>query len=241
MPLVKKEKPIAYDAYEKFADAYAAMIDTKPHNAYLERPATLSLLPDVEGKCVLDAGCGPGVYSDWLVEHGAEVVAIDVSPRMVELARERLGGSVDIRIHDLREPIDFLNDASMDLVLASLVMDYVENWVPIFMEFNRVLVGDGVFVFSMEHPFTKSLYFQSENYFKTERVEWLWRGFGMPVLMPSYRRPLEAMVEPLSQSCFVVERILEPRPTHEFKEREPEDYERLCKQPSFICIRAKKR
>lgn len=239
--MVKKEKPIAYDAYEKFADAYAAMIDTKPHNAYLERPATLSLLPDVKGKHVLDAGCGPGVYSDWLVEHGAEVVAIDVSPRMVELARERLGRSVDVRIHDLREPIDFLDDSSMDLVLASLVMDYIENWVPIFMEFNRVLVEDGVFVFSMEHPFTKSLYHQSENYFKTERVEWLWRGFGMPVLMPSYRRPLEAMVEPLSQSCFVVERILEPRPTHEFKEREPEDYERLCKQPSFICIRTKKR
>ncbi|WP_279387450.1 hypothetical protein [Rubrobacter taiwanensis] len=29
-----------------------------------ERPATLSLLPDVAGKRVLDAGCGPGVYSE---------------------------------------------------------------------------------------------------------------------------------------------------------------------------------
>ncbi len=44
-------------AYEKLADAYARMIDTKPHNAYLERPATLSLLPNVEGKRVLDAEC----------------------------------------------------------------------------------------------------------------------------------------------------------------------------------------
>lgn len=65
-----KDKHIAFDAYEKLADAYAAMVDTKPHNAYLERPATLSLLPNVKGKRVLDAGCGPGVYSEWLVKHG---------------------------------------------------------------------------------------------------------------------------------------------------------------------------
>jgi hypothetical protein len=52
----EKKKFIAYDAYERLADTYAEMIDTKPHNAYLERPATLSLLPDVKGKRVLDAG-----------------------------------------------------------------------------------------------------------------------------------------------------------------------------------------
>lgn len=38
----EEKKPIALDAYEKLADAYAEMIETKPHNAYLERPATLS-------------------------------------------------------------------------------------------------------------------------------------------------------------------------------------------------------
>lgn len=60
----KKKRFIAYEAYERLADAYAEMIDAKPHNAYLERPATLSLLPDVEGKRVLDAGCGTGTYSE---------------------------------------------------------------------------------------------------------------------------------------------------------------------------------
>ena len=75
------QKPIALDAYETLAESYAARVDTKPHNAYYERPATLSLLPQVKGKRVLDAGCGPGVYAEWLVEHGAEVVAFDVSTR----------------------------------------------------------------------------------------------------------------------------------------------------------------
>lgn len=57
------EKPIALDAYEALAERYAALVDSKAENAYCERPATLSLLPDIEGKRVLDAGCGPGSYS----------------------------------------------------------------------------------------------------------------------------------------------------------------------------------
>ncbi|HET91353.1 MAG TPA: class I SAM-dependent methyltransferase, partial [Chloroflexi bacterium] len=68
-------EPIAQEAYNSMAEAYAARVDTKPHNAYYERPATLSLLPDIRGKRVLDAGCGPGVYAEWLAESGAEVVA----------------------------------------------------------------------------------------------------------------------------------------------------------------------
>ena len=52
------DKPIALDPYETLAEAYASVADTKPHNAYYERPATLSLLPDVNGKRVLDAAWG---------------------------------------------------------------------------------------------------------------------------------------------------------------------------------------
>jgi len=43
------EKPISLDAYNTLAASYASLVDTKPHNAYYERPATLSLLPDVAG------------------------------------------------------------------------------------------------------------------------------------------------------------------------------------------------
>jgi len=235
----KRERFIAHDAYEALADAYAEQIDTKPHNAYLERPATLSLLPDVDGKRVLDAGCGPGVYSEWLVGHGAEVLAVDASPRMVEHARNRLGDTVEVRLHDLREPLGFLKSDSVDLVLAPLVMDYIEDWVPVFREFRRVLRDDGVFVFSVGHPALDYVLKDGvEDYFRVERVEMWWRTWGEPVLVPSYRRPLEAMTEPLHEAGFLIERLLEPQPTLEYKEADPEGYEEVSKRPSFICIKA---
>ena len=62
---------------KELAEAYSAKVETKAHNALYERPATLSLLPPVKGKRVLDAGCGPGVTAQWLVDRGAEVVGFD--------------------------------------------------------------------------------------------------------------------------------------------------------------------
>lgn len=35
---------------DELADAYAAQADTKPHNAYYERPATMSLIDEIDGK-----------------------------------------------------------------------------------------------------------------------------------------------------------------------------------------------
>ena len=87
----KKTRFIAYEAYEKLADAYAEQIDTMPHNAYLERPATISLLSEVNGKIVLDAGCGPGSLAEWLLDQGATVIGVDASPSMVKHAHKRVG------------------------------------------------------------------------------------------------------------------------------------------------------
>jgi len=55
------------------------------------RNTLLSWLPqDLHGKRVLDAGCGTGAFAVEAARRGAEVVAIDLSPTLVNLARERL-------------------------------------------------------------------------------------------------------------------------------------------------------
>lgn len=235
------KEPIAQAAYDALAERYAALVDTKPHNAYYERPATLSLLPDVRGRRVLDAGCGPGTYADWLANQGAEVVAFDANPTMVRLARERLGDRAQVLRADLEQPLSFLTDATFDVVVSPLVMDYVEDWAAAFAEFYRVLKAGGHLVFSMEHPYAKfDDHRETSNYFRVELVEYQWTGFGVPVRVPSYRRPLSAVIEPLLAAGFVLERLLEPLPTEEFREKEPEEYEELIRRPGFMCVRARK-
>jgi len=235
------DDPIALDAYETLAEAYASVIDTKPHNAYYERPATLSLLPEVGGMRVLDAACGPGVYAEWLVSRGAEVVGVDVSPKMVELARRRLGPTVNVYHADLTRPLTFLDGESFDIVLSPLTMNYIKDWQPVFREFHRLLRPGGYFVFSVTHPSFDYVYFKSSNYFETELVCSEWRGFEtVTVNMPTFRRSLEATLNPIMEAGFRLEKILEPRPTDEFKKADPRDYEKLLAQPIFLCIRARK-
>ena len=241
---MRKQEPIALKGYEKLAERYAAMIDTKPHNAYYERPATLSLLPSVRGKRLLDAGCGPGAYAKILVRRGARVVGVDVSPKMLRLARERVGDKVELHLADLTKPMRFLRSKSFDIVISPLVIPYIRNLRRLFKEFYRVLKSPGILVFSDGHPFGDYLFFKkrrkAKNYFDTEVVGCTWSGFGVPVYIAGYRRPLNALLNPLIEAGFIIDRVVEPLPTEEFKKADPRNYRKLMRMPAFVSIRARK-
>jgi ubiquinone/menaquinone biosynthesis C-methylase UbiE len=234
------DDPIALKAYEQLAEAYDALIDTKPHNAYYERPATLSLLPEVKGKQVLDAGCGPGAYAEWLLSQGAHVVAFDVSPKMLRLAKRRLQGKAHLLQADLAQPLYFLDDASFDIVLSALALDYVKDWALVFGEFHRLLCAGGHLVFSIQHPCAEYTKRAMGNYFEVELVEYEWTGFGTPVVVPCYRRSMQDLINPLLGSGFQLEHFLEPLPTESFRSLDPQGFEQLSTRPGFLCIRARK-
>jgi len=235
-----KDRFIAYEAYRKLAERYAEIIDVKPHNAEYERPGLLRLMPSVYGKYVLDAGCGSGSLTQWLLDHGAEVMGLDASPHMMAQAHKRVQGKADLRLHDLRDPLDFIGDDSIDLVVSSLVMHYIDDVEPVFREFHRVLKPGGLFVFSIEHPFTGFVYRPSDSYYDVKVVTYDWTGFtDEPVPVPGYRRPLEGYTEALASAGFYIERLTEPVPTERFKDELPESYERHMAHPLFMVIRSR--
>lgn len=76
------------------------------------RATLLDWLPgDLRGRRLLDAGCGTGALAVEAARRGATVTAVDLSPRLVELARERLPsdlgeGSVEFRVGDMLAATD---------------------------------------------------------------------------------------------------------------------------------------
>lgn len=225
-------------AYEALAERYNELIDHKPHNAYYDRPNTLELLAEVEGKSILDAACGPGKYAEILSAQGASVTGFDFSPKMVALAKERNPGRGDFFVHDLAMPFTMLVNASFDTVLCALAMHYVQDWTPTIREFHRVLKPGGTLVLSIEHPFFEYNYFKSINYFQVEHVKCTWGGFGKPVEVNSFRRPLGECLTPLTDNGFYIDRIVEPRPVKEFERHDPKHFRELNGFPAFMCIRA---
>ena len=120
-----------------------------------------------------------------------------------------------------------------------LVLNYIEDWRPLFGEFARVMRSGGVLVFSIQHPFFDYLYFKTGNYFATEQVGSEWKGFpGIRVFVPCFRRPLEDVLNPLIEAGFRIDRILEPKVTEELRLADPRHYEELTREPAFMCIRA---
>ena len=234
------QEPTVLGAYTQLADAYAAITPTKSWNAYYEWPATRSLLPELAGKRVLDAGCGPGHYAKWMIEQGAQVVGIDLTPRMLELARAQLGKDVELHQADLNEPLPFLDDDSFDVVLSALVCDYIRDWRRLFKEYHRVLRPGGAFVFSSQHPMMEFVHHPVGSYFDTHYTSCKWRGFGEAIDMPYYQRSLSEMINSVLEAGFFLERVLEPLPTDDFRRVDPKDYEKLMNEPGFICFRARK-
>lgn len=242
------EKTLGEQNYEAFARRYAEYALNKPYNAYYDRPAVLSQLPDLQGKRVLDAGCGPGIYAELLLERGADLVAFDVTPEFVKITQEKVGDRATVVHGNLLEPLDFAADAEFDVVVCPLVLDYIEDWEPTFREFQRVLKTGGVLVFSAGHPQADWEWVKRRqpdrdwHYFDVEQFSMEWGGFGDPKpLITSYRRPLGAMVNPLIAAGLTLDHVLENQPTEAFKVERPERYEKLIREPGFITIRAIKR
>jgi SAM-dependent methyltransferase len=88
---------------------------------------------------VLEVGCGWGELAAWIArDTGAEVVAVDLSPRMVELARSH---GVDTRIGDVQE-LRFA-DASFDVAVAAWMLYHVPDLDRGLAELARVLRPGG--------------------------------------------------------------------------------------------------
>jgi SAM-dependent methyltransferase len=198
----------------------------------------LALLPAVDKLDVLDAGCGHGWYADWLERHGARVVAVDRSAAMVALAQQRLAGRARVILGDVSNLRGVLADQSFDLVLSSLVLHYEADLAAAFAETARLLRAGGTLVFSTHHPVHDQQSILDPGYLRAELIEEQWGWLGEK--MRYYRRPLRDLTEPLAAAGFVIERICEPTPGEKLKLQDPTGYDRLCRLPVFIFVRARK-
>lgn len=235
---------IGRTAYAGFAERYAEIAVSKPHNALYERPATRHLLGSVRGLHVLDAGCGPGINSAWLAEQGATVHGIDVTPEMIALARKRCEGlAATFDVQDLGAPFATLADHRFDAIVSALALDHVEDLGPAFREFARVAKPGAMLVWSMAHPMRDWLDERTRRnrpYFDVTRFGMYWSGFGEPKpYVESYRRPLAHILNAAADAGWQLERMVEPLPLPEMAAVDPRLYRELSQAPAFLCLRAR--
>ena len=144
---VRSDVAEAYDRWSRrYDDDHNA---TRDLDARVVRQSPLHLA----GARVLELGCGTGKNSHWLATQSRELVALDFSPGMLDVARRRVRAAhVRFVEHDITRPWP-VDPASFDVVLGNLVLEHVRDLLPIYAEAARALRSGGQLFFCELHPY----------------------------------------------------------------------------------------
>lgn len=238
----------------EFFEGYKALRETDDNlNVLLEQPAMRKLLPDVKGKRVLDIGCGAGGNCLDFVNRGAEnVTGIDLSEKMLELARENCSHE---KITYLRISMSELSelpkpDGGFGLVYSSLAVHYAEDFPRLMREIYALTERGGTLLFSQEHPVMTAT--EGEGHWNYDengnKISYTFsdyqRGGKRTVKwfvdsVEKYHRTFSEVINAVIAAGFTIEEICEPVPDEYALQKRPSLSSEFIKS-NFLIVKAKK-
>lgn len=141
------------------------------------RETLLSWLPDdLQGRRILDAGCGTGALAVEAARRGADVVAIDLSPKLVEIARQRMPesfthGSLDFRSGDMLD--DKLGNFDHVVAMDSIIHYETKDAVNALSRLAERTSTSIAFTFAPRTPLLAVLISVGRLLPRTNRAPWL--------------------------------------------------------------------
>jgi ubiquinone/menaquinone biosynthesis C-methylase UbiE len=128
-------------SYDRVAAQYALRMNDELDHKPLERRLLVEFAARVEGR-IADVGCGPGHVAAYLQEQRADVLGLDLSPAMVEQARD-LHPTVEFAVGDMRSLP--LVDSALGGIVAVYSLIHIPRLevVAVLREFRRVLRAGG--------------------------------------------------------------------------------------------------
>jgi 2-polyprenyl-3-methyl-5-hydroxy-6-metoxy-1,4-benzoquinol methylase len=207
---------------------------------------TLGLLGNVNGKRILDLGCGGGQNCVALTRMGAVCTGVDISEEQIHWANvlaEQEGLTIEFHRKELLGFLSSIPDSSYDIVLSVFCFPYLQDLPSHFRHIHRILSSTGILVFATNHPFRDVAETDSgkvvvrKSYFESGPEQWDFKGVNQEALAPlvTYRRTFGDLLNPLSDAGFIIERLVEPEPVSEdeFFQDEAELYSRV--PAALIC------
>ena len=221
------------------------------YNVLLEQPAMLEVLPEMQGKAVLDLGCGYGDNCRDFIERGARrAVGVDISERMLNAA-ERKGHSENICfIHMDMSRISELQE-KFDVVYSSLAFHYIKNFSQFAKDIYALLNNDGELLFSQEHPIATATVDGLGHYNMDEAgnaVSYTMADYGLSGKrivhwfvdgVEKYHRTMGEILTAVADAGFIIKNVCETCPTKEVIEKYP-FMEREYIKPNFLIVKAQK-
>ncbi|MEA5469532.1 class I SAM-dependent methyltransferase [Spirulina sp. 06S082] len=113
--------------YDRIAHLYVKTQDL-PYRPHIEEYTYLQIIGDVAGLSVLDLACGDGLYTRQFKEKGASrVVGVDISPKMIELAREQENEHPLGIEYIVKDALELGKIGEFDRVVSSYLLSYAQT------------------------------------------------------------------------------------------------------------------
>jgi SAM-dependent methyltransferase len=163
--------PAAGD-YDAYASQYSANVAWREQGGadgdpFGLLPPLLELLGDITGCQVLDAGCGEGYLARVLTARGAHVTGIDLSPRLIELARAKdPAGDIDYQVADLSHPVPGIA-GRFDAMASYLVLNDVQDYRGFTATLAASLKPGGRAVLALNNPYSAVVDRHVADYFNS--------------------------------------------------------------------------
>lgn len=177
--------------------------------------AELKLLGRVEGKRVLELGCGAGSTAVALAKQGAKVIAVDSSAEQLNQARrlcEREEVAVELHQGDLAD-LAFVRADTIDVVVSIYALGMVADLDRVFRQVHRVLRPEAPFVLSLPHPVWRAADHQEPPVIRRaywDRTPVPWDGSGEAGA--DHPVTIADLFTGLTRANFRVDTLAEPEP-----------------------------
>lgn len=136
------------EAYDRWAESYDSVVNKTRD---LEHAAAKQSLSSADFSRVIELGCGTGKNTVWIAERAKELVALDFSEEMMNIARQKITTPhVQFRQADITKEWNF---GKATLITCSLVLEHIENLNFVFHQVSRSLEKEGCFYVCELHPF----------------------------------------------------------------------------------------
>ena len=217
--------------------------DAAPYGPDIATESELKLLGPVEGKRILDLGCGAGAASTAFARQGAKVIAVDESSEQVSLARtaaEREGVRIELHHAPLAE-LAFVRADTVDAVYSAYALASVDDLDRVFRQVHRVLRTERPFVLSLPHPVFSVVDPTSADSVRVRRSYWertpvTWSSAGGT---SDRARTISELFTSLSRANFRVDQVLEPEPARGVPHG-PHWSDAMAWLPATLVLRARK-
>ncbi len=227
----------SYAPYDAIAEWYDEYVRTEPLLAEVVIPAALRLVEEagrLQDAIICDLACGQGVVSRELALRGAHVTGVDISERLLMLARSQSVAApyaISWR-HDDARVGRTLADAGFDGVVCNMALMDIADLAAALGTVSRILRPGGWFVFSITHPCIQmpdsdwmtrpdgAAIRGTGDYF----AEGFWQPAGAPGVrgrVGAHHRTLSTYLNALADVGLSVERVAEPLATPTLIERMP--------------------